>query len=120
MGAAGRVDRSHRHAADADGQFGDRRRRAGARRHGAGHRHYGGSDLVCYRAGAPEALAKAQAARWDKVLDFAREQLGARLICAEGVNYVEQPEAARRAILAAVKRIAGTGRRRLSRSPRCM
>jgi chaperone required for assembly of F1-ATPase len=70
---------------------------------------YGGSDLVCYRAGAPEALAKAQAARWDKVLDYARDQLGARLICAEGVNYVEQPEAARRAILAAVKRIAGTG-----------
>ncbi|MGA2637979.1 ATP12 family chaperone protein [Methylocella sp.] len=70
---------------------------------------YGASDLVCYRAGEPEALAKAQAARWDKVLDFAREKLGARLICAEGVNYVEQPEAARQAILAAVKRIAGTG-----------
>ena len=70
---------------------------------------YGASDLVCYRAGEPEALAKAQAAHWDKVLDYAREKLGARLICAEGVNYVEQPEAARRAILAAVKRIAGTG-----------
>jgi chaperone required for assembly of F1-ATPase len=70
---------------------------------------YGASDLVCYRAGESEALAKAQAARWDKVLDYAREKLGARLICAEGVNYVEQPEAARGAILAAVKRIAGTG-----------
>ncbi len=70
---------------------------------------YGASDLVCYRAGEPEPLAKAQAAQWDKVLDYAREKLGARLICAEGVNFVEQPEVARRAILAAVKRIAGTG-----------
>lgn len=70
---------------------------------------YGASDLVCYRAGEPESLAKAQAALWDKVLDYAREKLGARLICAEGVNYVEQPGSARRAILAAVQRIAGTG-----------
>jgi chaperone required for assembly of F1-ATPase len=70
---------------------------------------YGASDLVCYRAGEPETLAQAQAARWDKVLNYARENLGARLICAEGVNYVEQPEAAKQAILAAVKRIAGTG-----------
>jgi chaperone required for assembly of F1-ATPase len=69
---------------------------------------YGGSDLVCYRASEPESLLRAQAANWDKVLDYAREKLGARLVCAEGVNYVEQPEAARRAILAAVKRIAGT------------
>ena len=70
---------------------------------------FGASDLVCYRAGESEALAKAQAARWDEVLDYAREKLGARLVCAEGVNYVEQPEAAKRAIRAAVKRIAGDG-----------
>jgi chaperone required for assembly of F1-ATPase len=70
---------------------------------------YGDSDLVCYRAGEPDALARAQAARWDRILDYAREKLGARLICAEGVNYVDQPEPARRAIRDAVRRIAGTG-----------
>jgi chaperone required for assembly of F1-ATPase len=70
---------------------------------------YGGSDLVCYRAGGPEALTRAQAAHWDPILDYAREKLGARLICAEGVNHVEQPEPARRAIAGAVRRIAGEG-----------
>jgi chaperone required for assembly of F1-ATPase len=71
--------------------------------------HYGDSDLVCYRAGEPDALARAQAARWDRILDYAREKLGAPLICAEGVNYVDQPEPAKRAIRDAVRRIAGTG-----------
>lgn len=68
---------------------------------------YGASDLICYRAGETEDLARAQAASWDKVLDFARENLGARLICAEGINFAEQPEPARRAILEAVEKIAG-------------
>ncbi|PNG26320.1 ATP12 family chaperone protein [Methylocella silvestris] len=67
---------------------------------------FGGSDLVCYRAGEPEALAQAEAAAWDPVLDFARETLGARLICAQGVNYVAQPEPARGAVLQAVRDIA--------------
>jgi len=34
---------------------------------------YAGSDLVCYRAGEPEALVRAQAAAWDPVLGFARK-----------------------------------------------
>ena len=67
---------------------------------------YGGSDLVCYRAGEPEALAQTQAESWDRVLDFAREKLGVRLICAQSVNFVEQPEPARRALLEAVRKIA--------------
>ncbi|ACK51040.1 ATP12 ATPase [Methylocella silvestris BL2] len=67
---------------------------------------FGGSDLICYRAGEPEALALAEAAAWDPMLNFAREKLGARLICAQGVNYVEQPEPARRAVLQAVREIA--------------
>jgi chaperone required for assembly of F1-ATPase len=70
---------------------------------------YGGSDLICYRAGAPEGLAQTQATSWDPILDFAREKLGARLICAEGVIFVEQPEASRHALLKAVKQIAGDG-----------
>lgn len=69
---------------------------------------YAGSDLVCYRAGEPEALAKAQAAAWDPLLTFAREKLGARFLCAEGVMFVEQPEPARRAVHDAVKEIAQT------------
>ena len=52
-----------------------------------------GSDLICYRAEAPKALAKAQSAKWDKVLAFAREQLDAPLVLAEGVVHVAQPEA---------------------------
>jgi chaperone required for assembly of F1-ATPase len=71
---------------------------------------YGGTDLLCYRAAAPDGLAQAQAASWDPVLDFARERLGARLICAEGVIFVEQPEPARRALLKAIRRIANEGR----------
>lgn len=67
---------------------------------------FGGSDLVCYRAGEPEALTLAEAAAWDPVLDFAREKLGARLICAQGINYVEQPEPARRALLQAVEDVS--------------
>lgn len=67
---------------------------------------YGASDLVCYRAGESDDLARAQASSWDKVLDFAREKLGARLICSEGVTFVEQPEPARRAVFEAVEQIA--------------
>ncbi len=70
---------------------------------------YGGSDLVCYRVGDPEALAQAQAQAWDKIIDFAREKLGARLICTQSVNFVEQPEAARRALREAVRQVAAEG-----------
>ncbi len=70
---------------------------------------FAGSDLVCYRAGEPEALARAQAAAWDPILDFARERLGARFICAEGVVFVAQPEPALRALREAVARVAHDG-----------
>jgi chaperone required for assembly of F1-ATPase len=72
---------------------------------------YAGSDLVCYRAAEPCKLAEAQAAAWDRVLCFAREQLGASFICTEGVVFVEQPEAARAAVSEAVARIARSGER---------
>lgn len=64
------------------------------------------TDLVCYRAGEPDKLVAAQAAAWDPVLAFARENLGARFICAEGVMYVEQPEASRAAVGSAVAELA--------------
>ena len=39
---------------------------------------YAGSDLLCYRAEAPESLAERQRAAFDPVLDWAAEALGAR------------------------------------------
>lgn len=52
---------------------------------------FSASDLLCYRADAPEALVARQAEAWDPVLDWARSALGARFFLAEGVMHVEQP-----------------------------
>ena len=52
---------------------------------------YAGSDLLCYRAESPEALAERQRAAYDPVLDWAAEILGARFVLAAGVIHVEQP-----------------------------
>jgi chaperone required for assembly of F1-ATPase len=65
------------------------------------------TDLVCYRASDPDALVTAQAEAWDPILAFARERLGATFICATGIVYVEQPVAARLAVLDAVTALAG-------------
>ena len=62
---------------------------------------YAGSDLICYRAGEPQSLVEAQARAWDPILTWAREDLGARFICAEGVVFAAQPEHA----VAAVARV---------------
>ncbi len=70
---------------------------------------YGGADLVCYRAARPRTLVEAQAAAWDPILAFARKSIGGAFVCAEGVMFVEQPEAARVAVADAVKRYAETG-----------
>jgi len=51
------------------------------------------SDLLCYRAEGPEALVEAQGKHWDPVLAFAREELKAPLVLAEGIVHVAQPEA---------------------------
>jgi chaperone required for assembly of F1-ATPase len=66
---------------------------------------YAASDLVCYRAGEPAGLVKAQQAAWDPVLDWARDELRARFTLAEGMRYVEQPAASRAAMRAAVDAI---------------
>ena len=55
---------------------------------------YLGSDLVFYRAEAPEGLVAQQARAWDPLLDFARDELGARFVLAQGV--VHRDAAARR------------------------
>lgn len=51
---------------------------------------YSGSDLVCYRADHPRELVERQAAAWDGVLAWARDELGIRLVPAQGVMPVMQ------------------------------
>ncbi len=63
---------------------------------------YVGSDLVCYRAGAPQGLVERQARHWDPILAWARDALGARFALAEGVIPIAQPEAAVAAAAAAI------------------
>ncbi|MFW8635089.1 ATP12 family chaperone protein [Cribrihabitans pelagius] len=55
---------------------------------------YGDTDLLCYRAAAPEELARRQAAEWDPALDWAEAALGARLLPREGVLHAAQDPAA--------------------------
>ncbi len=52
---------------------------------------YAASDLVLYRASEPEGLIARQARHWDPVVRWARDELGANFILAEGVNFVTQP-----------------------------
>ena len=64
---------------------------------------YAGSDLLCYRAGNPQGLVDLQAKHWDPVLDWARQEMSARFILAEGVMFVAQPEPAIAAIQSEVE-----------------
>jgi chaperone required for assembly of F1-ATPase len=63
---------------------------------------YLSSDLIYYRAEGPDALVARQAQYWDPILAFARDDLSARFVITQGVNFVTQPAhaiaAARRAI----------------------
>lgn len=54
---------------------------------------YGETDLLCYRAEAPAELVARQAERWDPLLDWAAENLGARLVPVAGVIAVQQDAA---------------------------
>jgi chaperone required for assembly of F1-ATPase len=62
---------------------------------------YAGSDLVYYRAGEPERLARSQDAAWGPVLDWARDSHGARFTLGEGVMHVAQPADA----ISAIRRV---------------
>jgi chaperone required for assembly of F1-ATPase len=52
---------------------------------------YLGSDLVCYRAEAPDALVARQRQLWDPILAFAQESFGARFVVTQGLGFVTQP-----------------------------
>jgi len=64
-------------------------------------RKYLATDLVCYRAAAPQGLVERQARDWDPIVTWARDVLGAHFM-REGVIHVVQPEAALAAAGAAV------------------
>lgn len=51
---------------------------------------YGDSDLLCYRADAPEDLVARQAEVWDPLLDWAGQALNARLATRVGVMHAPQ------------------------------
>ncbi len=51
---------------------------------------YGDADLLCYRADTPEELVARQASRWDPMLDWAAQSLGARLTPRNGVMHAPQ------------------------------
>ena len=75
---------------------------------------YGESDLLCYRADTPAALARRQDAAWTPWLDWARVDLGAALSVTTGVVHVRQHPAALAALRRAVDgqgawRLAGLG-----------
>jgi chaperone required for assembly of F1-ATPase len=68
---------------------------------------YAGSDLVCYRADAPDGLVAAQAHAWDPVLDWARVDLGCDLAVGTGIVHVSQTAQSRGAIEAAIAPLEG-------------
>lgn len=53
---------------------------------------YLGTDLMFYRAEAPEGLVARQAAHWDPVIAWAREELDAPFVLAQGVIFAAQPQ----------------------------
>jgi len=63
---------------------------------------YLGSDLVLYRADAPEGLVRRQREHWDPIAAWAREALRATFLATAGVMPVAQPEAALAAARAAL------------------
>ncbi len=55
---------------------------------------YLATDLVCYRAAAPQGLVERQVRHWNPIVAWARDALGAHFNLGEGVIHVVQPEAA--------------------------
>lgn len=55
---------------------------------------YLGSDLLFYRAEQPAGLVAMQARHWDPVLQWMRDDFGARFILAQGVTFTAQPDEA--------------------------
>jgi chaperone required for assembly of F1-ATPase len=65
---------------------------------------YLGTDLVCYRAAAPEGLVARQALHWDPVIGWAQRAHGAEFRVVRGVVHVAQPHEAIARAAAAIPR----------------
>lgn len=63
---------------------------------------YGGTDLLCYRAEAPETLVQRQSRDWDPLLDWAEQTFDAALLVTAGVIPVDQPAVSLARLRAAV------------------
>ncbi len=66
---------------------------------------FAGSDLVCYRAEAPQRLVDLQAQHWDPVLAWAKNQLGGEFKVARGILHVRQGDDAINMVQARVARL---------------
>jgi chaperone required for assembly of F1-ATPase len=64
--------------------------------------HYAGTDLVCYRAAHPPALAARQQAIWQPLIDWAFDRYGAPLATTTGITPAPQPAASLAAFTGAV------------------
>ena len=72
--------------------------------------NFAGTDLLCYRASEPEGLVARQTERWDPVISWAAEKLGARFILAEGVVHQIQPSAAINGLCRSAARLCDAAR----------
>ena len=68
--------------------------------------NFAGTDLLCYRASDAEGLAALQSERWDPVITWAAEKLGARFILVEGIVHQVQPRAAINGVAEALRAYA--------------
>jgi chaperone required for assembly of F1-ATPase len=63
---------------------------------------YLASDLLFYRASSPQDLRERQARSWDPIVAWAYDAFGADFKVGEGIVYIAQPEAALKAMAAAI------------------
>lgn len=63
---------------------------------------YAETDLLCYRADEPPALAARQAEAWDPLLAWARQRYDIDFALARGIIHVAQPEATVRRLASAI------------------
>lgn len=64
---------------------------------------YASSDLLCYRAGGPEALIRRQAQEWQPLVDWASAYLGTSFRVTSGIVAVDQPRSVLDAVATTVR-----------------
>lgn len=65
---------------------------------------FSSSDLLCYRADTPDELVARQTERWDPLIDWAANDLGARFTLIEGIMPQDQPCEATAAFAVALRK----------------